>query len=136
MTQEKIEILKDGEMILAEIIRKNTSVEKTTFFSNPKASFQFGFVAHNKGYDEKMHYHKKNEKKIYDVSQVLFVQKGKLAVDFFNKDKKKIKEINLIEGDAINIIDGIHKIRILEDCQCLTVKQGPFISDELDKVEV
>ena len=76
------------------------------------------------------------KKKIYDVSQVLFVQKGKLAVDFFNKDKKKIKEINLIEGDAINIIDGIHKIRILEDCQCLTVKQGPFISDELDKVEV
>ena len=29
------------------------------------------------------------KKKIYDVSQVLFVQKGKLAVDFFNKDKKK-----------------------------------------------
>ena len=28
MSQEKIEILKDGEMILAEIIRKNTKVEK------------------------------------------------------------------------------------------------------------
>ena len=136
METNKIEIIENKGLRLAEIIRKNLKVDKTTFFSNPNSSFQFGFVAHKKGYDELMHYHKKNEKKIYDVNQVLFVQKGKLSVDFFDENKKKITEVNLNEGDAINIIDGIHKIRVLEDCQCLTVKQGPFISDEMDKVNV
>ena len=136
METNKIEIIENRGLRLAEIIRKNLKVDKTTFFSNPNSSFQFGFVAHKKGYDESMHYHRKNEKKIYDVNQVLFIQKGKLAVDFFDENKKKIAEINLNEGDAINIIDGIHKIRVLKDCQCLTVKQGPFVSDEMDKINV
>ena len=121
---------------LSEVIHSNEKISKTTFFSNPNSAFQFGFVSHQKGYEEKAHYHKRVEKKIFDVSQVLFVQKGKVIVDFYNEDKTKIIEVNLNRGDAINIIRGIHRIRVLEDCQCLTVKQGPFISDEMDKVEV
>ena len=121
---------------LAEIILSDQKVEKTTFFSKPESAFQFGFVAHKKGYEEDAHYHKKIEKKISDVSQVLFVQKGMVAVDFYNDDKTKLAEVILKKGDAINIITGIHRIRVLDDCQCLTVKQGPFISDEMDKVGV
>tara|TARA_B100001248_G_scaffold74824_1_gene53571 strand:- start:510 stop:923 length:414 start_codon:yes stop_codon:yes gene_type:complete len=126
---------KDGER-LAEVILSGQKVDKTTFYSDPNSSFQFGFVAHKKGYQEEAHFHKKIEKKIFDVSQVLFVQKGTVVVDFYNKDSSKLTEVILNKGDAINIITGIHRIRVLDDCQCLTVKQGPFISDELDKVEV
>ena len=121
---------------LAEVILSDQKVEKTTFFSKPESAFQFGFVAHKKGYEEDAHYHKKIEKKISDVSQVLFVQKGIVAVDFYNDDKTKLTEVHLKKGDAINIITGIHRIRVLDDCQCLTVKQGPFISDDMDKVNV
>lgn len=126
---------KDGER-LAEIILSDQKVDKTTFYSDPNSSFQFGFVAHKKGYQEEAHFHKKIEKKISDVSQVLFVQKGTVVVDFYHKDGSKLTEVSLNKGDAINIIAGIHRIRVLDDCQCLTVKQGPFISDEMDKVEV
>lgn len=59
-----------------------------------------------------------------------------VAVDFYNEDKTKLAEVILKKGDAINIITGIHRIRVLDDCQCLTVKQGPFLSDEMDKVGV
>ena len=93
-------------------------------------------MAHKKGYEENAHYHKKIEKKIYDVGQVLFLQKGIVAVDFYKDDKTKLAEVILKKGDAINIITGIHRIRVLDDCQCLTVKQGPFISDEMDKVSL
>ena len=137
MIRKDITIVKDNNGLrLAEIIRANQKVDKTTFFSDPNSSFQFGFVAHKKGYEEEMHYHRENEKKISNVSQVLFVQRGNVVVDFYNNDKTKVSEVNLMKGDAINIITGIHRIRVLEDCQCLTVKQGPFISDEMDKVEV
>jgi len=38
------------------------------------------------------------------------------------------------KGDAINIVSGIHSLKVLKKTQCLTVKQGPFISDKEDKV--
>ena len=81
------------EKRLAEVILSDQKVEKTYFFSNPDSAFQFGFVAHKKGYEEDAHYHKKIEKKISDVSQVLFVQKGIVAVDFYNDDKTKLTEV-------------------------------------------
>ncbi len=136
MSLNKFETVEFEGKRLAEVIRKNIKVDKTTFFSEPQSSFQFGFVAHKQGYNESIHYHKKNEKKIYDTNQVLFVQQGQLKVEFFDKNKKKINEVLLDEGDAINIMDSIHKINVTKDCQCLTVKQGPFISDEMDKVDV
>ena len=122
--------------VYAEIIRKNLKSDRTKFFSESKSSFQFGFVAHKKGYSENPHYHKKILRKINDCQQMLFVQKGKILVKFFNKKKDLLKIILIKKGDAINIVQGIHAIKILENTQCITVKQGPFISDKMDKVDV
>tara|TARA_B100001113_G_scaffold351198_1_gene349795 strand:- start:1116 stop:1514 length:399 start_codon:yes stop_codon:yes gene_type:complete len=122
--------------VYAEVIRKSMKSDKTKFFSDSKSSFQFGFVAHKKGYSENPHYHKKILRKIYDCQQMLFVQKGKIKVKFFSRKKKLIKIILIKKGDAINIIQGIHAINILENAQCITVKQGPFISEKMDKVDV
>jgi len=44
--------------------------------------------------------------------------------------------IRLGAGDAIVLIRGVHAIRVIEDFQALSVKQGPFFGDEVDKVEV
>ena len=77
--------------VYAEVIRANVKSEITRFFSNSKSSFQFGFVSHKKGYSEAPHYHKKILRKINDLQQVLFVQKGKLEVMFYNKSKMRVK---------------------------------------------
>ena len=50
--------------VYAEIIRSNVRSSSTKFFSNPKSSFQFGFVAHKKGYFEEPHYHKRIKRTI------------------------------------------------------------------------
>jgi hypothetical protein len=34
------------------------------------------------------------------------------------------------------LIHGVHAIRVIEDMQCISVKQGPFLGVEFDKVEV
>jgi hypothetical protein len=122
--------------VYAEIIRARVKSGITRFFSDPKSSFQFGFVAHKKGYAEAPHYHKKILRKINDLQQVLFIQKGKVEVKFYDKNKKLIKRIVVKKGDSINIVQGIHAIRMLENAQCVSVKQGPFISDKMDKVNV
>ena len=70
------------------------------------------------------------------MQQVLFVQRGKIEVKFYNKNKKLIKNILIKKGDAIKVVKGIHAINVLKNVQCITVKQGPFISEAMDKVNV
>ncbi len=120
----------------AEIIRSNIKVDQTTFFSDASSSFQFGLVSHEKGYEEKPHYHKTFDRKIMDCQQMLFVQFGKVEVIFYDKLKNQISSSILNQGDSINIIKGIHAIKMIENSQCITVKQGPFISPEEDKIDV
>ena len=120
----------------AEIIRSNIKVDQTTFFSDASSSFQFGLVSHEKGYEEKPHYHKTFDRKIMDCQQMLFVQFGKVEVIFYDELKNQISSSILNQGDSINIIKGIHAIKMIENSQCITVKQGPFISPEEDKIDV
>jgi len=56
------------------------------------------------------------------------VQKGIVAVTLFNDDGNLLREIELHPGDAIVLIHGIHAIRVIEDMQCNSVKQGPFLA--------
>jgi hypothetical protein len=47
-----------------------------------------------------------------------------------------LHEVTLNPGDAIVLIHGVHSIRVLEDMQCISVKQGPFLGTQYDKVLV
>ena len=67
---------------------------------------------------------------------MFIVQKGKVQVDLYADSKKKIRTIILKKGDAIVLIHGIHAIKVLEDMQCISVKQGPFLGAEFDKVNI
>jgi hypothetical protein len=133
---EGLEIIEYNGKRYAEVIRSAIRVEKTVFFSHPDSSFQFGLLAHEKDYQEKPHYHKPFTRSINDLQQMFIVQKGVVAVELYSEQKKLIKEIVLHPGDAIVLIQGIHSIRVIEDMQCISVKQGPFLGDENDKVIV
>jgi len=133
MSYEVIEM--DG-IRYAEIIWAGTEVAKTRFFSAPESSFQFGLLAHQSGYDEPPHYHREIERTVTDLQQMFVVQRGKVAVLLFAADGTLFREIVLGPGDAINLVHGAHAVRALEDMQCISVKQGPFQGDTMDKVEI
>ena len=120
----------------AEVIRSRLKKSNTTFLSPAKSSFQFGILAHKKGFIEPPHYHKPFKRVIKDLQQMFIVQKGKVQVDLYADSKKKIRTIILKKGDAIVLIHGIHAIKVLEDMQCISVKQGPFLGAEFDKVNI
>ena len=120
----------------AEVIWANTKVDHTTFFSPPESSFQFGLLAHKAGYVEDPHYHRTVSRQISDLQQMFVVQRGRVAVQLYNDNGKPLREIVLGPGDAIVLIHGVHAIRVIEDMQCISVKQGPFLGDENDKVVV
>lgn len=133
MTVERIEI--DG-ITYAEVIRAGTRVEKSTFISRAESSMQLGLLAHPAGYVEPVHYHKPMTREIRDLQQFLVVQSGKVALTFHALDGKLLREVILTPGDGILLMDGAHSLRMIEDAQCISVKQGPFLGAENDKVEL
>jgi hypothetical protein len=120
----------------AEIIWADTRVEKTRFFSPPESSFQFGLLAHSAGYQEAPHYHQEMERTVKDLQQMFVVQRGVVGVQLFDESGVLFREVILKPGDAIALIHGAHAIRVIEDMQCISVKQGPFMGDALDKVNI
>lgn len=130
------ELIEYNGIKYAEIIWADAAVDKTTFFSPPESSFQFGLLAHRAGFAEPPHYHKPVTRTIRDLQQMFVVQHGKVAIELYSDEGKPIREFILGPGDAIVLIQGIHAIRVLEDMQCISVKQGPFMGTENDKIIV
>ena len=131
-----VETVEQNGIRYAEIIRAGTSVDKTTFFSPPESSLQFGLLAHEAGFMESPHYHRPFIREINDLQQMFVVQKGVVAVQLYDEDGKMFREVVMKQGDAIVLIHGVHSIRVIEDMQCISVKQGPFLGTEYDKIIV
>jgi len=120
----------------AEIIWSTVTVDHTTFFSPAESSFQFGLLAHKAGFVEPPHYHKPVPRTIDDLQQMFVVQRGVVVVQLYSDDGKLLREITMRAGDAIVLIHGVHAIKVSEDMQCISVKQGPFLGTENDKILV
>ena len=131
-----VELVEHGDTRYAEIIRADVTVEQTAFFSPPESSFQFGLLAHQAGFFEPAHYHRPFTRQISDLQQMFVVQKGIVAVQLYTDEGKLFREVVLKTGDAIVLIHGVHSIRVIEDMQCMSSKQGPFLGSEYDKVIV
>jgi len=120
----------------AEVIWATERVEQTTFFSPAESSFQFGLLAHKAGFVEPPHFHAPFTRTITDLQQMFVVQRGSVGVMLYTDDGEFLREVVLNPGDAIVLIHGVHAIRVIEDMQCISVKQGPFLGAEKDKVNV
>jgi len=131
-----VEVVEHGGTTYAEVIWADTKVAGTTFFSPAESSFQFGLIAHEAGYQEEPHYHKAVSRRIDDLQQMFVVQRGVVDVQLYTDDRKLFRVVRLEPGDAIVLVHGIHAIKVVEDFQALSVKQGPFFGDEEDKVVV
>ena len=64
------------------------------------------------------------------------VQRGLVAVQLYDESGNLFREVTLKAGDAIVLIHGVHSLRVIEDMQCISVKQGPFLGTDFDKVNV
>lgn len=130
------EMIEYNGLRYAEVIRADLRVDKTYFFSPPDLSFQFGLLAHEAGFIEEPHCHHSELRSISDLQQMFVVQRGVVAISFYDERGVIFREVLLKQGDAINLVHGAHSLRVIEDMQCITVKQGPFLGAALDKVNI
>lgn len=133
---QAFEVIERDGVRYAEVIRAGMSVPTTKFFSPDESSLQFGLLAHGAGFVEPPHSHKVVARQIMDLQQMFVVQRGVVAVDFYTEEGVMFREVRLHAGDAILLVHGGHAVRVIEDMQCVSVKQGPFLGAENDKVSV
>ena len=110
------------------IIYPNKFKKKGVHFASPNNfTKQVGILNFPKNHFIRPHKHTRYLRKIYRTSEVLFVKKGKLRVDFYNNQKKYLFS-KIVEKDNIIILnEGSHGFKILQNSSIIEIKQGPFI---------
>lgn len=132
MTTEEIEF---NDRVFAYVIRADETPDNTQFYTYDDLSFQFGIVAHKKGYVEPAHAHKLWSREIIDTTETLTVTNGSCKIGFFDDDGTKLGETTLNVGDAIMLIGCTgHNFEALEDFRGVKTKQGPYTCIEEDKL--
>ncbi len=128
------EVVEHNGLRLAEVLYSTAKSISTKFYSESNAALQLGLMTHSSGFVEPAHSHPVMVRESTSTQQAFVVLKGKVCVDFFDSKGQIVREIELSEEDTILIIQGIHRIRVIESSRCITIKQGPFIAS-LDKIE-
>jgi hypothetical protein len=60
------------------------------------------------------------------TQEVLVVRKGIVRVDLYDKNLHFVQNVTLLQNDAIFLVSGGHGFEMIEDCELLEVKQGPY----------
>jgi len=122
-----IEKIIHKKKLLALIVRNKYRKRKgVTFFTPSQATQQFGYMKHKKKYIIKPHLHKKRLTKILSTTEVIFLLKGILRVDFYSTKKKYLYSKTLKEKDIILLVYGGHGFKVIKDVEMIEVKQGPY----------
>ena len=129
-----IEKIVCNHLLLAIIIRSHYKKEGIEFFTPGEFSQQLGYMNRKKGYVIEPHIHKRVERKVWYTQEVLFIRSGKVRVDFYDEKENYFNSCILRTGDVILLAAGGHGFEILEDAEMIEVKQGPYCSDDTDKV--
>ena len=101
--------------------------EGVSFYTPDDSMLQVGKHKRSKGTKIKAHYHLPVRiEKEHSLSEVLFIQEGKVKITFYDEKGERIDSKTLNKDDAILLIEGGHGFEFLEPTRMLEVKQGPY----------
>ena len=109
----------------AIIIRSNESVSGIEFFTPGFFPQQMGLMSRPSGYVVPRHKHNLVSREVKLTQEVLLVRKGSFEIEI-TLESSEMKTFRLEQGDVILLAKGEHRIKMLDDCEILEVKQGPY----------
>ena len=130
-----IEKIYNQKKLYALIVRsKYKKKSGVNFFTDKKATQQFGYMNHKKNHIILPHRHNKRYSKIELTTEVIIILEGILRVDFYNNKEKYLFSKKLYSNDLIMLSNGGHGFKVLKNVKMIEVKQGPY-SLSMDKVK-
>jgi len=126
ISRDGVEYIYNANDLYAIILRNEFKAESVTFFTSKDLPQQLGYLPLRKGQIIQAHIHRNVNRNIIATSEVLFIKKGKVKVNFYNNFKQYIFSKIINEGDVILLCSGGHGFEILEETIMIEVKQGPY----------
>jgi len=124
-------ILIDGELCA---VRLSAAYDEPgiRFFTSDELSQQLACMSYLAGKIIPAHTHNTVRREVFYTQEALFIRKGRVRIDFYNRQQQYQTSRVLGPGDVILLISGGHGFEVLEDLNMVEVKQGPYAGD-MDK---
>ena len=118
---------KNPKKILGAICKyKDVSVKRKNI-SPIKEFLQVSTQKLKKNFSIKSHIHLKNNRKVKLTQELWILMQGKISVQIFDIDKKKIKNFLLEKGDFYILYNGGHSFKVLsKEAIFFEIKKGPY----------
>ena len=126
------EIHHEGKLI-AILLTHDHSKPGLEFFTKNDSSLQLGYMKYPQGYRILPHVHKKVERRVDYTLEAIMVKSGRVRVDLYTNDKKPIEALEMVANDVILFTTGGHGFLFLEEGELVEIKQGPYVSQDIDK---
>ena len=128
--KDSVEKIIDQGSLIAIIVRSYHYHEGIEFFTPNEFSQQLAYMSHSTGKVISPHVHNPVSRHVSYTQETLLIRKGKLRVDFYNRQKQYLESRVLEAGDVMLLITGGHGFEVLEDVEMIEVKQGPYFGDQ------
>ncbi len=127
-------IIEENGIIFAKKISLDNIEKGLCFYSNDEDFIQVGTWNYEKGRYLAAHNHNIMERKINRTNEVIIILDGKLKIDIYDENDKKIAELEAKKNDLLIMINGGHGYHILEDnTKVIEIKNGPYLGAEKDR---
>lgn len=123
----KVEHIQQGGDTVAIIFYNRPIDPGAHFYSENESSLQVGKQLRLK--DEQIGPHRHMPVKVQreeTLKEVLYIEKGRVKINFYDDQWKEIDSRILNQGDMILLIKGGHGFEMLEETVMVEVKEGPY----------
>jgi hypothetical protein len=120
--------------LLAMVVRADFSGGKYNFFTPDDFPLQMGTSFYPAGDRIQPHLHIPQPRQVELVNEYIYVKSGKVELTLYTKEQKPVTKLGLSAGDSLLLTGGGHGFTVLEACQLIEVKQGPYLGMD-DKVK-
>ena len=132
----KTENIVYNDKVMATVIYAEKIEPGVHFYSEDNNSLQVGKQLRVKGEKIKPHRHLPVKvQREETLQEVLYVEKGKVKVAFYDDQGEKFEDRILSQGDMILLVKGGHGFEMLEETVMIEIKQGPYNPESTQKFE-
>ncbi len=125
-------ISKEG-ILYGLIVYGDTLESGLQFYTEDKSFLQVGSWKYEKGKILSPHAHRISERNSNLTQEFVYVKKGSIEIEVYDRNDEIIAREVLNGGDFIILFGGGHGYKILRDSEVIEVKNGPYPGIEKDK---
>lgn len=120
--------------LLAMVVRGDFSGGKYNFFTPDDFPLQMGTSFYPADDRIQPHVHIPQLRQVELVNEYIYVKSGRVELTLYTKDRQPVTKFELSAGDSLLLTGGGHGFKVLDACQLIEVKQGPYLGMD-DKVK-